>query len=119
VSLRVARAIALVGYFGLMALLLVWHGWLHPSRYFPTALVLGVTVLPLLLPLHGLLHGRPRAYLGASLLMLLYFMHGVVETAANPLQRLPAALEVLLSLIVLVSAAWCARQSQSAFQTGQ
>ena len=110
-KLRSARLLTLAGYFALMSLVVAWHGWWHPSASFPTALVLTVTAVPLLLPLRGLLHGRARSHLWASFLMTLYFMHGVVELYAIPAQRVPAALEILLSLTVFFSAALFARWS--------
>ena len=102
-KLRCARLATLSGYFGLLLLMLLWHAWLHPPQRFPTALVL--TTLPLLLPLRGLLHGRPAAHLWASFLMMLYFMHGVVEAMTNPPQRLLAIAEIALSLTVFIAAA--------------
>lgn len=102
--LQSARVFILGGYFSLMALVVIWHAWWHPSVYFPTALVLIVTAVPLLLPMRGLLHGRRKSHLLASFLMMLYFMHGVVEAYANPPQRLPALLEIGLSLTVFAAA---------------
>ena len=89
-----ARGLALGGYFALLGLLLAWHAWLAPSQYFPVALTLMVTTLPLLLPLRGLLHGRDRSHVWASYLSLLYVMHGSVEAYVNPAERLYALLEV-------------------------
>jgi uncharacterized membrane protein len=107
--LRLARRLALGAYLGLFCLVLVWHAWLHPSMYFPTALVLLVTAAPLLLPLRGLLHGRVRAHLWASLLMLPYLVQGVVEGLANPPQRAPALAQLALSLVAFGAAAAYAR----------
>lgn len=111
-KLQSARLVTLGGYFGLLALMVIWHAWLHPPRHFPTALVL--TTLPLLLPLRGLLHWRIRSHLWACLLMMLYLMHGVVETLTNPPQRLLAILEIVLSLTVFIAAALYARWAPSA-----
>ena len=109
--LRTARLITLAGYFGLLGLMLVWHAWLHPPIRFPTALVL--TTLPLLLPLRGLLQGRPHAHLGACFLMMLYLMHGVVEAVTNPDQRILAVLEIALSLTVFTAAALYTRWAEA------
>lgn len=108
-SPALTRRITLGAWLGLLILLLAWHAWLFPSRYFSTLQVLLVTVLPLFLPLAGLLRGRYRAYLGTALLMLLYFMHGIVEAVANPPQRPLALLEVALSLAGCVAASFHAR----------
>ncbi len=114
---QAAYMVAVAGYLALLALVVSWHAWLYPSRYFPTALVLLVTAVPMLPLLRGLLHGRPRSHLWASFLMLLYFLHGVVEAYANPLQRLPALAEVALSLIVFISAALFTRWTMVAAAT--
>jgi uncharacterized membrane protein len=111
--LGVVRWVALGGYFSLLTLQLYWHGWWHPSVYFPTAMVLTVMAVPMLIPLRGLLHGRPKAHLWASFLMILYFMHGTVEAYVNADQRLPALLETGLSLAVFITAALYARWGQS------
>lgn len=111
---RAAYFISVGAYLALLSLLVIWHAWLHPSLYFPTALVLLVTAVPMLLPLRGLLHGRAQSHLWASFLMLLYFMHGIVEAYVNPLQRAPALAEVALSLAVCVSAALYTRWARAA-----
>jgi uncharacterized membrane protein len=101
----VAHALALGGWLALLALVVYWDSWWHPSAYFPRSLVLVVAAFPMLIPLRGLLHGRPRAHLWASLLVMPYFVHGVVESCTNPPERLPALLEVALSVTVLVASA--------------
>lgn len=98
------RRLALGSYFALLVLTLIWHTWLFPSAYFTVTWVLIVTALPLLLPLPGLLRGRPRSYVWAALLSMLYFIHGVGEAIANPQQRWLGLLEILLSLTLVFSA---------------
>lgn len=106
---RIAHAAALGGYFGLLALLLLWNIWLAPSRYFPVALTLLVLVVPLLFPLRGLLHGRVSTHIWAGLLALLYFVHGVGEAVSNPQARGLGALEVVFSVILFAGAMLYAR----------
>lgn len=98
---RFAHRIALTGYFGLLALLMLWPTVLSPPQRFPIALILAVSLLPLLLPLRGLLYGRPTACTWAAYLSLFYFIHGVTDIAGNlGNQRFPGALEVFTSLIL-------------------
>ncbi len=106
---RNAQIVSLTAFFGLLLLLTGWYAWLAPSRLFPVSLVLLVMVTPLLLPLRGLLHGKPYTYAWTSLLALLYFAHGVVEAYVNPAERLYAAAEVLLALILFLAAVLYAR----------
>lgn len=69
---------AVAAYLLLIALTLVWEGWAAPAELAPTGLWLIVKSLPLLLPLFGVIHGRARSMLWASLLMLFYFGEGVM-----------------------------------------
>ena len=107
--MRLAHWLALGGHLGLLILTLAWHAWLAPSPYFPVSLVILVLVAPLLVPLRGLLSGRPRSHLWAAFLSLLYFIHGVGEAVANPAQRGLALAEIGLSLTLFFSATLYAR----------
>ncbi len=104
--IRLLQWTALAGLFGLLILLTLWIGWLAPSPTYPKSLLLALLVVPLLLPLRGLLHGRSYTHAWASLLSLLYFTLGVMEAYANPAVRGLALLEVLFSLMLFVGGVW-------------
>lgn len=108
------QRIALASYLLLILLTVLWEGWLAPKA--PPGFWLTVKSLPLLLPLFGLLHGRPRSYVMASLLLLLYMIEGLVllwterRLGFAPGSALPWALaETLLTLAFIVSASFYAR----------
>ena len=94
---RIAYLLTLAGYLGTLALLTAWYSWLAPSPHFPVALILLILVLPLLLPLRGLLHGRAYTFSWSCFLALLYFTHGVVEAYSSAEVRHLALLEVALA----------------------
>ncbi|MFZ1325218.1 MAG: DUF2069 domain-containing protein [Candidatus Contendobacter sp.] len=99
------RAVALIAYFGLFALLLLWFGWLEPPSHIPVVLALLLWVGPLLFPLRGLLDGRPHTHAWTSFLALFYFAFGVFYVA-GPMARpwlawLAIGLSVLLFLGVV------------------
>jgi uncharacterized membrane protein len=100
---------ALVGFFGLFALSMLWHTLLFPATHFPVALILLLTVTPLLLPMRGLLARRPKSCAWAAYVSLLYFIHGVQEAYANVNERELALLEVLLSLLLFFGAIFYVR----------
>lgn len=106
---RLARSLALAGYFGLLTLVTAWHAWLAPSARLPVSLVLLLTAVPLLVPLRGLLYGRPRSHVWAALLSLPYFVHGVGETFAAGQWLSLGALETILSLTLFFAATLYAR----------
>lgn len=99
-----AHSIALAGFFGLFTLLMLWHTVLAPSNHFPVALVLLITVTPLLLPMRGLLNAKPKSCAWAAYISLLYFIHGCIETYSNSTERYYAALEIVFSLMLFLGA---------------
>jgi uncharacterized membrane protein len=68
----------------------------------PGGTLLVLKVIPLLFPLYGLWRGNLYTMQWTSMLVLLYFMEGVVRWYSDPsvLSRQLAMLETLLSLIV-------------------
>jgi uncharacterized membrane protein len=99
-----SRRLTLLSYIALVGLILIWYGWIVPS---PVALIL--LLLPLLFPLRGILKGNPYTHAWSSFLILLYFIHGVVEAYANPPVRMWALLEVLFSVTFYTGAVLYAR----------
>ena len=92
----------------LIFLCLAWELWLAPLR--PGGSWLALKVLPLLMPLMGVLHGRRYTYQWASMLILAYFAEGVMRAFAETGTGAALALaEALLSLVFFVSAAFYAR----------
>ena len=104
-----ARWLALAAYVALMALLAAWYGWLHPPRVVPPAAAVALALVPLLPALPGLLRGRPYTHAWASLLILAYLAHGIMESLAAPAQAGLARLEVVLASLFFAAALLYAR----------
>ncbi len=97
--MRLAHGLIVSCLLGLILLLTLWIVWLSPpanSGYVAPLLVL--LVLPLLLPLRGLLHGRRYTVAWTSLLSVLYFAHGVAAAWNEGILRWLGGLEIALSL---------------------
>jgi uncharacterized membrane protein len=98
------RGLAVGSLLGLMVLGLAWELWLAPLR--PGGSWLVLKVLPLVLPLAGLLKKRMYTYRWVSLLVWLYFTEGVVRATSD---RFPssalAAVEVLLCVVLFTACA--------------
>lgn len=105
---------ALVGFFGLFLLLMAWHTLLAPSVKFPTALLLIISVGPLLLPFRGLLNRNLKSCTWMSYLSLPYFIHGVTEAYVNQSQRPFAILEILFSLLLCFGAGFYVYKAEKA-----
>ena len=103
--------LALTGFFGLFALLMLWNTVLAPSSRFPVALMLLITVTPLLLNLRGLLAHNSRSCAWMAYISLAYFVHGSVETYANDNGRFLPSLEIILSLLLFFGATFYIRSS--------
>lgn len=89
---------------GLIVLGLAWELWLAPVR--PGGSWLALKVLPLTLPLAGLLKNRMYTYRWVSLLVWLYFAEGVVRaTSDRGPGVLLAILEILLCLTLFAACA--------------
>lgn len=104
--------LALAGYFGLLTTLLLWFTWLAPPKKFPRAFLLILLVVPLLLPLRGLLHQKRYTHQWTSLFSLLYFAIGI-DTAWNGISSRPLALTATaFSLMLFVGCVLYARYSR-------
>ena len=90
----------LVAWSALVLLQLAWHGVMFPPTQLSMMLVLGITVVPLLLPVFSLPDKR-RALLWVGILSLFYFCHGIAEAWSTPPERVPALLEIGLTLLLI------------------
>ena len=98
------RWIALGSMLGLIVLGLAWEMWLAPIR--PGGSLLALKVLPLCLPLAGILKNRMYTYRWMSLLVWVYFTEGVVRAYSDkPPGNYLAMLEVLLCLLLFAACA--------------
>lgn len=93
--LRLGASVSLVA---LIILGLAWEFFIAPLR--PGGSLLALKVLPLLLPLRGVLRGNLYTMQWAAMLILLYFMEGVVRAWSDPspASNLMAVIEIVLSL---------------------
>lgn len=102
--LPIEHKLGLVAWAALALLQPIWHGWLFPLAS-PTATwwILGITLVPLLLPLIALRRGVTRALLWVGILALFYFCHGVAEAWSVPAERALAIIEVVLTLVLIAA----------------
>lgn len=97
------RALAVGSLLGLIVLGLAWELWLAPTG----SGMLALKVLPLAIPLAGLLKRRLYTYRWVSLLVWLYFTEGVVRATSdtNRLSAALAAVEIVLCLLLFTACA--------------
>ncbi|HVR52150.1 MAG TPA: DUF2069 domain-containing protein [Pseudorhodoferax sp.] len=117
------RRIAVASLLAMVVLGLAWELWLAPLR--PGGSWLALKVLPLCVPLAGLLKNRMYTYRWLSLLIWLYFTEGVVRAWSDPLVagRWCAAAQLVLCLLLFTACAMHVRMrfrnARMAAATGQ
>jgi uncharacterized membrane protein len=103
-SVALTRILAVGSLLGLIILGLAWELMLAPVR--PGGSWLALKVLPLCLPLAGLLKNRMYTYRWVSLLVWLYFTEGAVRAYSDqPPGNYLAMIEVLLCLTLFSACA--------------
>ena len=99
-SIAWTRGIAVFSVLALIALGLAWELWLAPTGRG----TLAIKVLPLALPLAGLLKNRMYTYRWVSLLVWLYFTEGTVRaTSEQGLSAVLATIEIVLCLLLFAA----------------
>ena len=101
-AVRVFHYSAVSSLIALIFLGLAWELWLAPLR--PGGSLLALKVLPLLLPLFGILRGKVYTYQWACMLILAYFAEGAVRAWSDRgLSAQLAAVEIAVTLIFFLA----------------
>jgi uncharacterized membrane protein len=116
---RITRWVAVGALLALIALCLAWELWLAPTG----RRTLVIKVLPLLLPLAGLLKHRLYTYRWVSLLVWLYCAEGLVRATSEPAPgAVLAVIEVALCLVLFTACAvqvrWRLQRAKAATALG-
>lgn len=103
------RRLTVASYVSLVITVALWYFVIEPPQFrFSTILSLLYLGI-LLLPAVPLLRKKPRTYLWSSYLILIFFMHAIVETYANSSHRGYAIAELVLSCLYFIGATLCVR----------
>lgn len=103
-QIEMTRWLALGSLGGLIVLGLAWEMWLAPIR--PGGSLLALKVLPLCIPLAGILKNRMYTYRWVSLMVWIYFTEGATRAWSDrPPGNYLAMLEVLLCLLLFTACA--------------
>ncbi len=100
---RLAADVCAAALIALIFLGLAWELWLAPLR--PGGSLLALKILPLLIPLFGVLRGRAYTFQWSSMLILAYVAEGAVRAWSD--QGLSAGLalaQMLLSFVFFAGA---------------
>lgn len=76
-KIKLSRLCTLLGYFGLLSFIPVWHVLINPLDAKFMSITLLIQIGPLMFPLRGLLHGKVYTHAWAMYLALFYFIIGI------------------------------------------
>jgi uncharacterized membrane protein len=103
------QRLALSSYFLLIIWLLIWHFLLTPDKSTSTVFTLLFWILPILLPLKGLLQSKPYTYAWTNFIVMYYLLHGLTAIYAVEGERLYALIEIILCCGLFTGCSYYAR----------
>ncbi|MFT6896542.1 MAG: putative membrane protein [Paraglaciecola sp.] len=115
---RFYQRLALGSYFLLISWLLIWHFALTVDKNTSTTFTLLLWILPILLPIKGLLQGKPYTYAWTNFIVMYYLMHGLTAVYVLENERLYAAIEILLCCGLFTGCSFYARLRGRELGTG-
>jgi uncharacterized membrane protein len=103
------QKIALLGYIGLLILMPVWLIWLEPTEGYSIGFVFILYILPLLLPLKGIIQDKTFTYAWANFVVIIYFLHGFTLLWIGENNVLYVVLELVFSSLMFIGCTYYAR----------
>ncbi len=93
------RLLALFGNLALLTWIAIWQLTLSPHPHISSTTLAIAWVIPLLLPLPGILAGKPYTHAWANFILMLYFLHALTILYIDGGERGLAAVELILTTI--------------------
>jgi uncharacterized membrane protein len=103
------RGLTLISYFLLLAWLLIWHFYLTPDKATSTMFTLLLWIVPILLPIKGLLQGKPYTHAWTNFIVMYYLLHGLTAVYAVEGERWYALIEIVLCCGLFTGCSFYAR----------
>jgi uncharacterized membrane protein len=109
VSTRFARLLTLVGFFGLLGWVILWHLWLSPHPDLNPWLLPVIWTVPLLFPLKGIVQGNPYTHAWGNFVLMPYFLHALTLITTDEGERWLAVVELVFTILAFVGTIYYAR----------
>ncbi|TGV20999.1 DUF2069 domain-containing protein [Pseudoalteromonas sp. MEBiC 03607] len=100
---------ALIGYIGLLVLMPIWLFLIAPREGHSNAFIFVVYILPLLLPLKGIIQDKPYTYAWANFIVMFYFIHGFTLLWVAQEQLIWVLLELTFASLMFIGCTYYAR----------
>ncbi|NOI32099.1 DUF2069 domain-containing protein [Vibrio coralliilyticus] len=94
---KLFRLLALCGNLGLLAWVALWQLSLSPHPHISSITLAIAWSIPLLLPLPGILAGKPYTHAWANFVLMLYFLHALTILYIDGGERWLAGIELILT----------------------
>ncbi|MBF7072879.1 DUF2069 domain-containing protein [Glaciecola sp. MH2013] len=118
VKVKRLRYLALGSHIALLGWMITWYFILPLENDYSTLFKLAFYILPLLLPLYGIVQGKPYTHAWASFIVLLYFLHSITVLYAEPSLMWLAAVELILASAMFIGCSAFARLRGQELGTG-
>ncbi|MBU2898714.1 DUF2069 domain-containing protein [Vibrio hepatarius] len=96
------RFLALCGHLGLLSWVLVWQLNLSPHPHINNVALAIAWSIPLLLPLPGILAGKPYTHAWANFVLMLYFLHALTILYIGNGERWLASVELAFTTLAFI-----------------
>jgi len=96
---KLYRLLALFGNLALLAWIMIWQLLLSPHPHISSTTLAIAWAVPLLLPLPGILAGKPYTHAWANFVLMLYFLHGFTILYVDDGERWLAVVELVLTTL--------------------
>lgn len=103
------RYLALISHVGLLLWMAIWYFWLADATGYSYSFVFILYLLPLLLPLPGIIKAKPYTHAWSCFVVLWYFMHAITVMYSEPAFMLYAIIELCLAIAMFVGCSLFAR----------
>ncbi|MCF7498783.1 MULTISPECIES: DUF2069 domain-containing protein [Pseudoalteromonas] len=100
---------ALTGYIGLLILMPIWLFLIAPREGHSNAFIFVVYIVPLLLPLKGIIQDKPYTYAWANFIVMFYFIHGFTLLWVAQDQLIWVLLELTFASLMFIGCTYYAR----------
>ncbi|PSU32192.1 DUF2069 domain-containing protein [Photobacterium lutimaris] len=100
---RLLRYFAVSANLGLLAWVILWQASLSPHPHINPMAMAAVWALPLLLPLKGILAGKPYTHAWANFILMFYFLHALTILWVDDGERWLALVELALTTSAFIA----------------
>lgn len=117
-KVKVYRYLALIGHLGLLTWMTIWYLILSDSRDYSNTFVIVIYLLPLVLPLYGIIKAKPYTHAWSCFIVLWYLMHSVTVMYVEPSFIIHAIVELFFVVMMFVGCSMFARLRGKELGTG-